>query len=32
VEVRPELPKTATEKIALGELRKAQPSMVDLRA
>ena len=32
VEVRPELPRTATQKIAIGELRKAQPSMVDLRA
>ncbi len=32
VEVRAELPRTATQKIAIGELRKAQPSMVDLRA
>ena len=32
VEVRPELPRTATQKIAIGELREAQPSMVDLRA
>lgn len=31
VEVRAELPKTATEKIALGELREAHASLVDLR-